>query len=425
MDAKILSRIEQCFEHIPESDSRAKIGPKKFLISLIFCLAADSKRKSIDGLRREIGAKVGQLLSRGCFWERLATNRLRRLLVESLSQLMKALAIQSGLASEILEAFKVKGIFLLDSSSITLPKKARMQYPAPRNNVMPAAIKWHLCMDLLSGAMRWFSLTPATEHDSQHFPPTNFLKGSLIIFDLGYWNYRILSDLIHQGCFFLCRVKVNAVIKVVGICDNAPRYKLLGRDLMDFNWKRKREDLIEVLGSFQHLGEELFEARVIGFWNPVSGCYHWYTTNLLVSARVIYPAYRLRWQIELVFKAAKGSLCLDDAPSANNNIIWSLILSSLIVNIIAHPLARAIGGEESSSKKKASISFQRAASFILHVSEELRRYIIKPCRSTLSPVCKKLKMFRSELFDPNFNKRETSLSRVMVMTNHLSPGCFL
>jgi hypothetical protein len=415
MDANFLSRIEQCFTHVSNSDQRAKIGSKKFLVSLIFCLTPDSKRKSIAGLRREIAAKVGCLLSRSSFWERLATNKLRRMLVEALTRLIATLSNEVGIKTEVLEVLKVKGIFLLDSCSITLPDNARMQYPAPRNNVVPAAIKWHTCMDLLSGAMRWFSLSPATEHDRQHFPPFDLLKGALVIFDLGYWDYQLLHDLICSGCYFLCRVKANALIQVVGICDNAPQKKLLGKNLMDFNWQRKRENVIEVLGSFCHKGEELFQARVIGFWNPDSRCYHWYTTNLVVAAKLIYPAYRLRWQIELVFKGAKGSLRLEDVPSANSNIIWSLILSSLIANLIAHPLARSLGEQEESSLRKASISFQRASLVLRHVTEELWDYIIHPCRPTIFALKKKLKMFLSELFDPNYIRRTSSLQRVIAL----------
>jgi len=413
MDASILGQIGQCFDHVPDSDSRAKIEPKEFLVSLIFCLSADSKRKSLDGLRREMAAKIGVVISRSSFWERMATNRLRRFLVETLSQLMTTLADHSGLNRQLLTVLKVNGIFLLDACSTSLPDQTASIYPAPRNNVVPSAIKWHFCMDLLSGAMRWYRLTAATEHDSQHFPPFSMLKGALIIFDLGYWDYQLLADLTLRQCFFLCRVKSNAIIKVIGISDNAPRQKLLGNNLMDFNWTRKRESIVEILGSFCQGGEELLQARVIGFWDPTSKCYHWYTTNLSVAAKLIYPAYRLRWQVELLFKGAKGSLRLEDIPSSNKNVIWSLVISTLISSLIAQPLARAVAQDEPSDEKKASISIQRAASFILHIAEEFRIYIVAPSQARLSKLMRKAQLLSNELFDPNYRSRETSIRRLM------------
>ncbi len=62
-----------------------------------------------------------------------------------------------------------------------------------------------------------------------------------------------------------------------------------------------------MLAEKVHNGETL-ACRVIGFWNPSEKCYHWYMTNLKVYAYVIYPLYRIRWQIELIFKACKNSL---------------------------------------------------------------------------------------------------------------------
>ena len=229
----------------------------------------------------------------------------------------------------------------------------------------------------------------------------------------GYWDYQLLSDLMRNGCYFLCRIKSNAVINIVGVSNNAPQYKLLGRDLFDFNWKRRRQDIIEVLGSFCSSGEELFQARVIGFWNPSSSSYHWYTTNLIVPAKLIYPAYRLRWQVELLFKSAKGSLRLEDIPSTNHNIIWNLVLSSLIASLITQPLARTLAEEEASLEKKQTISFQRAASLLIHVADEFRTCIIEYTRSALVELKRKLGLFIGDLFDPNYNSRQSTIGLVM------------
>ena len=65
------------------------------------------------------------------------------------------------------------------------------------------------------------------------------------------------------------------------------------------------------------------------FWNPIEKTYHLYVTNLKVSAKIIYPLYRLRWQIELFFKASKTSLALKDMPSSNKNIIQSMMLLTI------------------------------------------------------------------------------------------------
>lgn len=44
-----LSGFKQCVEQIPEKDNRAKLGPREFVVSLIFCLhGMDRGQRTID-----------------------------------------------------------------------------------------------------------------------------------------------------------------------------------------------------------------------------------------------------------------------------------------------------------------------------------------------------------------------------------------
>jgi len=63
----------------------------------------------------------------------------------------------------------------------------------------------------------------------------------------------------------------------------------------------------------------------------------WLKGKLTVFASVIYMLYRIRWQIELVFKGCKCSLNPDEKMTTNNdNIIGALILSSIIASFALH-----------------------------------------------------------------------------------------
>lgn len=155
----------------------------------------------------------------------------------------------------------------------------------------------------------------------------------------------------------------------------------------------------------------VLEARVIGFWNPVDKRYHWYVTNLLVGTAVIYPLYRLRWQLELVFKACKSSLCLADMPSANENIIRSLILVALVGNLIAFAVGKYALIRFPQEQQRA-FSFQRAAMLLLHIGAPFLRFLIRDSKKALSDLMAKIKTLAGELFDPNFRNRETSLQQV-------------
>lgn len=418
MEASILGRVQQAFEDVPDHDSRAKIGPRNFVVTLVLTLVADSGKRTLESLRRGLISKADIHLSRSSFWQRLSSDRLLSLLTNALSALIKATAMQIGVDKTLLEGLGVSRIYLHDSSSISLPHGASEKFPAPRNNVIPAAIKWHSCIDLFSGAIRWYRMTAATDHDRNSFPPLNLLKGALIIFDLGYWDYQLMADLISHGCYFLSRIKTNAVIEVTGTTEDAPKYKLLGRNLFDYDWSKRRGGVIEVLGSFKSKGEEIFEGRVIGFWNPADKCYHWYVTNLAMPAELIYPLYRLRWQLELAFKAAKSTLDLSDITSSNSNIIRSLCLLSAISYMLSQPIARAALSEAPVEKRNA-VSFQRAAHVLIHVATELRNYLLDRCRLNLQALKRKLQLYAKDLFDPNYKKRETSLQRAVRCAENL------
>jgi putative transposase len=168
-------------------------------------------------------------------------------------------------------------------------------------HVTKASIKWHASFDILTGLLVWFQLTPGKRHDSKCFPEITSLKGKLVIFDLGYWDYAVLHAIEKAEGFFLSRVKSNAVIKIKKVIQGLSK-EAIGQSLLSLDLSRKKGNIIEVIIEKIHQGSTL-SYRAIGFWNPVEKDYHWYITNLTAAAYLIYPLYRLRWQIELIFKA--------------------------------------------------------------------------------------------------------------------------
>lgn len=410
---KCLNQIKDRFIQIPNEDSRATIGTRDLIATLVFCFSRNQGNfRSLNCIRKLVLTTLGVSISRGTFWERLATQKLNKILKELLASLMLKLACKLSITSELLKPLGVQKILLLDSTSSSLPKSAKESFPAPRNNVAPAAIKLHLCFDLLRGAVHWFHLTPATTHDRKGFPPLSSLRNCLIIFDLGYWDYQLLADIIKIGGAFLTRVKTNATIEVLKVVAGLPKKDFEGYSLFDRRLPKEKSGVIEILGQFSQNGKTLFSARVIGFWNPDSKRYHWYVTNLLAPAKLIYPLYRLRWQIELMFKALKSSLRLKDLPTSNSNIIYALVYSALIANIIALPIAHILVAEFK-LEKQITPSLQRAAGILAHCSHEFTNFLIAKSSDAIDKLIDNLQLLKYETFDPNWKKRETSLARLI------------
>ncbi len=405
-----LEIIAECFNEFPGQDSRTNIVPIKFITLLILSFLRDREKQSIASLRRDMIKETKTKISRSAFWERLATKRLLKLLNLVVTLLMQKMIIsQSTITKAILTKLGVTGILLLDSASASLPKDAKEKFPGSRKNVAPAAIKWHLCIDLLSGLVKWFALTPGKMHDRKKVPLLETIKGKLIIYDLGYWDYAMMN-VISQVAYFLSRVKSNADIKIIEVITGIPK-NFIAQKLSSIKLSKPKK-IIEVLGEVVCGNGSLFQARVIGFWNPTDKAYHFYITNLKVATILIYPLYRLRWQIELIFKASKTSFALKDMPSSNENIIQSMVLLTIAASLIAYPLAKnEMANLE--DEKQMSFSYQRAATFLIQISSELIDFILNRCRKTVEALQNIIKLFVDELFDPNYKNRESSLRRVM------------
>ena len=241
------------------------------------------------------------------------------------------------------------------------------------------------------------------------------MVGKLIIFDLGYWGYGLLADIIKIGGFFLSRVKVSAKIKITKVVSGLPK-KFEGWDLFDRHFPDKKRKIVEVIGQFAQNYKPLFEARVIGFWNPTKNQYHWYVTNLAAPAEIIYPLYRLRWQIELIFKTFKSSFRLADIPSSNPNIILTLVYSALIANMMAHPIANILAMENKLDKQMTP-SFQRAGMVLANTAQQFINYLILKTSDALEILKTTLMQQKKELFDPNFKKRHSSLAKLLAMVD--------
>lgn len=402
----ILNRFKQSFDIIPKNDTRAKIGPQNFILCLIFCFTQDRGKRTLESIRKAVIAATGEKLSRSSFWERIATKRLFSFLLllvqESMIQTAEIIVPNSKMR-ELLSTLNIKGILVLDSSSISLPFMAGAVFPGPRNNVAPAVIKLHNCFDLFGGAMKWFDLSSGTSNDHNHFPDLNLVIGYLVIFDLGYFDLALFQAIQNVGGFFLSRIKSNTVIQIEKVVSGLPK-KFRGKYLFASRIP-KGKHIIELNGLFK---EGQFQFRVIGFWNPVEKTYHWYTTNLLVSAKLIYPLYRIRWAVELLFKTSKSSLRLGDITSADANIVQSLVLVSLVVTTLAHPLALILANLDKNNNANFRLpSLQRAGAVVVQLATELRTFFITKTKKNLKILKDKLKLFIGDLFDPNKNREST------------------
>jgi len=394
-NGNLLEILKQTLKNaIPAHDKRTNLPHLEFVCGFIFCFIGDTKTSSIESIRRFMIYTFGICLSKGAFWERLSRKRLRNILQHILSDLITKMPSLAIVGEEILDKLKVSSILLIDSSSITLWDGAKKSYPGSRSY---AGIKWHACFNLLSGKMEWFSTSASSAHDRKHFPDIDLLKGKLILFDLGYWDYGLFDAINKAEGFFLSRVKTNAVITIDQVVKGIGS-QLTGAKLCSFHLKKRRRRIVEFMGKMGG-NKDSKCYRVIGFWNATDKKYHWYVTNLQVPAVAIYSLYRIRWQIELIFKGCKRSLNVDEKVTSNNdNIIESLVLSTLIASFAIHSVFHE-GAKELSAQEKLSISFQRLSHIVVLLAQDFINYITSD--NPLGKLRNKISLLSREIYEKN------------------------
>jgi len=349
---------------------------------------------------------VNTRISKSSFWERMASQGLTTLLYSLLKKLMGNLVITSLRGANVLKKLKLPKIVLIDSSTVSLWESVATIFPRIWTTV---AIKLHACFDLMSGKIEWFESSASSSNDQNHFPNIqDFIKGTLFIFDLGYWSHNLLIKIDESCSFFLSRIKSNETIKIKKIVSGLSK-EYEGKCLSSIVFKKNRSSIIEFTCLISHENIEKY-FRVFGFWNPENKIYHWYISNLNIEAYLIYPLYRLRWQIELIFKSMKSNFNLKKISSGNEHIINNLMLANVCSYLISLAIID-ISTPELKEEELLALSFQRVGKILKLVAMDFANVFLKSNKH-INILKNKIKMLASELYDPNYSKRPTTLQKI-------------
>ena len=119
--SKVISKIKGIFRsQFPDEDGRCKIQQPDFIAALVCGIPSqDGRTKSLSGLRKAVGELTKSLLSRGAFWERMASKRLTKHLLRLLNSLISEVQVGLEVGSDILQVLGVTKIVMHDSSSFT------------------------------------------------------------------------------------------------------------------------------------------------------------------------------------------------------------------------------------------------------------------------------------------------------------------
>lgn len=232
--------------------------------------------------------------------------------------------------SRIREVIK-KQIQIIDSTTIGLFKDIlKCVGRKPQNGKSKGGIKLHsvINVDEPVPKMVWFS--SAATHDHMLLKKLKLDTNTIYVFDKGYNDYRAFNLFSQHGTGFVTRLKDNAVYDVVE--QNEIEENIHSGVLQD--------TIIEVTVKENNSKLKL---RKVTFYDRVLKRKFEFLTNLFeLRADLIAAIYKLRWQIELLFKQLKQNFPLKYFLGDNENAIKIQIYCALIANLLMTVIQRSL-----------------------------------------------------------------------------------
>jgi IS4 transposase len=254
----------------------------------------------------------------------------------------------------------VVDIVVIDSTLIKVADSLRRKFKGLRN--VPAQIKACLTISAVGSLPLFAELAPGTKNDPLLFPPVHlFRKGTLWLFDLGFLAFERLRELLQGGHLFICRIKTvsNPVIVAVRKGPSWARKAVREheairlRSLLPAGKRIGRQWDLDVSITSHKAGCGVPLAVRVVIVPGRDGEQLGYFTNLRPDTWcpvAVREAYRLRWQIELVFKEMKQHLNLESIPTkdpfAAQVFVWASLIALAVSRVISRclaPIASLVG----------------------------------------------------------------------------------
>ena len=218
-----------------------------------------------------------------------------------------------------------KQIEIFDSTTISLFKDIlKCVGRNPQNGKKKGGIKVHtvINVDETVPQMIWF--TNASTNDHFLLKKLKFNANTIYVFDKGYNDYKAFKLFCDNQTGFVTRIKDNAVyetIKTIEIDDHIHSGVL--------------EDHIIEISVKENNIETKLKLRKVRFYDRVLKREFEFLTNLFdMRADLVSAIYKLRWQIELLFKQLKQNFPLKYFLGDNENAIKIQIYCALIANLL-------------------------------------------------------------------------------------------
>lgn len=222
-------------------------------------------------------------------------------------------------------------LFIFDSSTIRLFSDIMKGVGRnPKNEgKKKGGLKVHMMIDAHSDTPQFVKISEAKQHDKQFLQYLNLAAHSMIVFDRAYNHYLQFAHWTNQQVNFVCRLKKNAVYQVQQTVFEqdieSNQSGVLSEQHIHINYKEENQ-------------EKTLCLRKVAYRDDKGRMYEFITNNFEISREEVAFLYKLRWNIELLFKKLKQNFQLHYFYSETENgiktQIWCTLIAQLLLQVL-------------------------------------------------------------------------------------------
>lgn len=318
---------------------KAKLDGERFATMMVFAQGSLADT-SLVALCEDFQYTNSEKLTKQSLQERI--NDRAAIFLKMLLEAVIAQQINSNNFKELLPS--LKNIKIKDSSSYQVPEHLRDLFPGSGGSTSEACVKIQFEYELRSGKIIDLSIGGFTTTDivNSHNTLDDIQADDLLIRDLGYVDLSLLNIIQKKGAFFLNRIKSNVSVWIknkTGVFEPLPLAKIEKQmrhqqiATKEFDVYLGKEKSVACRLIIECLPAEVREqkhrkaiktakkkGRTLGQDTIARIGLNLFVTNLCVEElpmKNVWPLYRLRWQIELVFKVFKTVAQIDKIKKVN------------------------------------------------------------------------------------------------------------
>jgi hypothetical protein len=231
--------------------------------------------------------------------------------------------------SRIKEAIR-KNVKIFDSTTISLFQDIlKCVGRKPQNGKSKGGIKAHTIINADEKVPNMVWYTSAATNDHILLSKLELDPNTIYVFDKGYNDYKAFLRFTEGKTGFVTRLKDNAdyeAIQEIDIPENIHHGVI-------------KDEIIQVTVKKEDGKNKKLKLRRVAFWDDISKRLFIYITNLFeLRADLIAALYKIRWQIELLFKQLKQNFPLRYFLGDNENAIkiqiWCALIANLLLTVI-------------------------------------------------------------------------------------------